>query len=738
MVDTGGRKLGGFHMKVNFDPQKIIVDTVYGNQGVTQGADGGYNIYVNASNIQSGQYQLNGLTANNFLQGSDKELVIVHFKALQAATLGQSDITLQIVEFNNELAEPIPVNESSISTITINQDNVAPAVPVIIAPVNDTTIINNTPVIIGTGEVGATVNVSAGSTHGCTAIVGADGNWACTIDPALSDGVVVFTATQDDLAGNHSVTSQSTTVTINTSNDSAQVSFSPSEKEVLRNESFTLAVMVDTGGRHLGGFHMKVNFDPQKIAIDITQGSQGIVPGDDGQGYMIMKNINNISIGEYAFAGTAVTGLQGQDKELVIVHFTALQAATLGESNITLEIKELNDDLAMPISVNANSLSEITILHSGECISNDGSSVLNGSGESRIRYQSSSAHGGDACQPENQSRTCTNGVWGEWSGLYTFQSCTIDGVNTADDFVITIKTDNQGTSNDMQFTIPTFGTEYDYNVDCDNDGNNDAVHQTGDYTCNYPTSGTYTIRIKHNDTVSHTGFPRIFFNNDNDKEKILSVNQWGTTHWTSMADAFAGCSNLNFVPAIDNGGGDVPEWVVGVPDLSQVIDMTNMFNGAVRFNQLIANWHVDNVENMTNLFNNSGLSDTNYDAILIGWNNRPILKNNVTLDALNNRYCSAEFARAHIVSTYNWIINDAGKCSTQIIRGDVNQDNAINVSDAHLVLRKALNLSVQTWPIGVLTAGDVNCDNNINVADAHLTLRKALQLPVTNWCDTQF
>ena len=56
----------------------------------------------------------------------------------------------------------------------------------------------------------------------------------------------------------------------------------------------------------------------------------------------------------------------------------------------------------------------------------------------------------------------------------------------ADDFVITIKTDNEGSSTDTQFTIPTTGTGYNYNVDCDNNGSNEATAQTGDYTCNYP------------------------------------------------------------------------------------------------------------------------------------------------------------------------------------------------------------------------------------------------------------
>ena len=103
----------------------------------------------------------------------------------------------------------------------------------------------------------------------------------------------------------------------------------------------------------------------------------------------------------------------------------------------------------------------------------------------------------------------------------------------ADDFVITVQTDYPGISPSNAFIIPTEGTGYNYNVDCDNDGSNEANNVTGSYTCGYPAAGTYTIRIKDN-TGSGTGFPRIYFNNGGDAQKLLSIDQWGTGIWTSM------------------------------------------------------------------------------------------------------------------------------------------------------------------------------------------------------------
>ncbi len=307
----------------------------------------------------------------------------------------------------------------------------------------------------------------------------------------------------------------------------------------------------------------------------------------------------------------------------------------------------------------------------------------------------------------------------------------------SDDFVITVKTDNTGSSSDTQFEIPTTGSGYNYNVDCNNDGTDEATGVTGNYTCNYTSAGTYTIRIKDN-TGHGTGFPRIYFyvriGRTNDKSKLLSVNQWGTGHWTSMNYTFYRCNNLNSATAVDNGGGAVPDWATDAPDLSGVTDMSYMFyfatsfqqdignwdvsnvtdmswmfyratsfNGdisgwnvsnvtnmeamfrnASSFNQNISGWNVSNVSSMRNMFyhatsfnqdigswdvlnvtdmyfmlSNSGMSTDNYDNTLIGWSSK-VLQNNVQLDS-SAHYCSSETQRQHIIDTYNWTINDAGK-----------------------------------------------------------------------------
>jgi len=152
-------------------------------------------------------------------------------------------------------------------------------------------------------------------------------------------------------------------------------------------------------------------------------------------------------------------------------------------------------------------------------------------------------------------------------------------------FITTWKTDNSGSSNDNQITIPTTGTGYFYDVNW-GDGMTDTG-VTGDITHTYATPGTYTVSISG-------AFPRIYFNAgsflpDKDSKKLLTVEQWGDVAWTSMRSAFSGCEFLR-INAVD------------APDLSNVTDMNRMFYYAESLNDDINHWDVSNVTDMSELF----------------------------------------------------------------------------------------------------------------------------------------
>jgi surface protein len=78
-------------------------------------------------------------------------------------------------------------------------------------------------------------------------------------------------------------------------------------------------------------------------------------------------------------------------------------------------------------------------------------------------------------------------------------------------------------------------------------------------------------------------------NNATHKNKLLSIDQWGDNKWTTMNKAFFGCENLQ-MSATD------------VPDLTQVKDMTSMFQNATNFNGDVSKWNVENVTNMQQMF----------------------------------------------------------------------------------------------------------------------------------------
>ncbi len=186
-------------------------------------------------------------------------------------------------------------------------------------------------------------------------------------------------------------------------------------------------------------------------------------------------------------------------------------------------------------------------------------------------------------------------------------------------FATTWKTWNPGESAYNQVTIPVFdGETYDYTVDW-GDGSVET-HLTGSATHTYADPGIYTVAI--------TGrFPRIYFNDSGDKEKILTIESWGEIVWSSMAFAFHGCTNLtyNATDAPDLSGvtemygmfrdassfnGDLSNW-----DVSNVIITRGMFANASNFNGDISTWDVRSVTNMQYMFENA----TSFNGDISGW-----------------------------------------------------------------------------------------------------------------------
>jgi surface protein/predicted outer membrane repeat protein len=192
-------------------------------------------------------------------------------------------------------------------------------------------------------------------------------------------------------------------------------------------------------------------------------------------------------------------------------------------------------------------------------------------------------------------------------------------------FITTWKTDNPGASDNNQITIPTTGSGYNYDVyweNLNNSSQNGSVNDNnGNLTITFPTSGTYRIEISGE-------FPQIFFADDIDNEKILTIEQWGDIQWRSMNRAFEGALNLTYnatdapnlssVSAINrmfvnakSFNGDLSNW-----DVSKVTDMNRMFYGATSFNQDLNSWNVGQVGSMSEMFREA----TSFNGDISSWN----------------------------------------------------------------------------------------------------------------------
>ena len=263
---------------------------------------------------------------------------------------------------------------------------------------------------------------------------------------------------------------------------------------------------------------------------------------------------------------------------------------------------------------------------------------------------------------------------GEWSTVW--QLSIIEP--SSDDFVITIDTNPlvlpwfSNYTLSTQFMIQTYPDEtYNYNVDCDNDGTNEAENVHHNYTCNYAAEGVYTVRIKDN-TGNGTGFPRMYVNGQYDMYKLVSVDQWGTGKWSSMAYAFAGAGEMSVnatdAPDLTNVTSlsamfmnclsikaDFSGW-----DTSSVTDMSLMFYMVQDIDINLGNWDVTSLVDADEMFYDAEISISNYDALLVGWGAQN-LQSNVTFDAGSSKYCHGEAARSTMTETKGWTITDGGK-----------------------------------------------------------------------------
>lgn len=202
-------------------------------------------------------------------------------------------VTIQIAAGSVEDPDGNPIVEANFS---ITSDRTAPDAPVItgLDPASDTGtpgdgITNdNTPTIIGTGEVGTTIEIFADSGSGNvslgTTVVGADGNWSFTPTTELADGTYTITATATDAAGNISPVSNSISVTIDTVRPTTALTTTASDPTNLDVIPFTVVFGKDVTGFEIGDIVVTngtvsnfVMVDARTYTFDVTPAGDGLV-----------------------------------------------------------------------------------------------------------------------------------------------------------------------------------------------------------------------------------------------------------------------------------------------------------------------------------------------------------------------------------------------------------------------------------------------------------------------------
>ncbi len=205
--------------------------------------------------------------------------------------------------------------------------------------------------------------------------------------------------------------------------------------------------------------------------------------------------------------------------------------------------------------------------------------------------------------------------------------------------------------------------------------------------------------------ISPVNFERIQINNGVDKDRLVNVNQWGTTVWTSMREAFYGCTNLQIsatdVPdlslvadmasmfkgcAVLYGPANINNWNLqnvanmnsmfnGASAFDQnisswntqnVTDMSSMFNGATVFDQSLGNWTLNASVNLSSIFDDSGLSCFSYSETLKGWNANSNTPNGLSLAANGKSYSpGATAARDNLINSKGWTITSDTQSGTE-------------------------------------------------------------------------
>ena len=259
----------------------------------------------------------------------------------------------------------------------------------------------------------------------------------------------------------------------------------------------------------------------------------------------------------------------------------------------------------------------------------------------------------------------------------TFTLTVSDGSATSTDAVLVTVKDVSG---DLGFvttwetvmagesvTIPARGT---YTIDWGDGMVEEGV--SGNHTHTYDSAGNHTVRISGD-------IEEIRLDNHADAHKLMSIEQWGDSQWTSMHSAFRGASNMTYNAA-------------DMPDLSRVTDMERMFDGASSFDGDLSDWDVSNVSDMSEMFWHA----SSFDGDVSDWD----------VSRVTDMYGMFASARSFDGDVSDWDVSRVTDMANMFNRalsfdGDISDWNVSRVTDMTDMFRStsSFNSDISGWSI---------------------------------------
>jgi len=240
-------------------------------------------------------------------------------------------------------------------------------------------------------------------------------------------------------------------------------------------------------------------------------------------------------------------------------------------------------------------------------------------------------------------------------------------------FITKWKTDNSGDSEDNQISL-VINPNFDYNYTIDWGDSQIDYYVTGDINHTYNQAGTYTVTINGH-------FPSLYSGDNRDRDKLISIEQWGDIKWLSMAYAFAYMWNNGFtINAQDT------------PNLTYVVDMTSMCDWNNGFTEDISNWDVSNIRYMRWTFAGA----TNFNQNISSWD----VSNTIDMSSM------FEYAYSYNQDISNWNVSNVTDISCMFYAAynfnrDISRWDVSNVTDMSSMFEYAysFNQDISSWDI---------------------------------------